>query len=347
MEGLKPPSWLRFRQSSASSAVHAATRNRLITTIATTTLLLALITFAIIATPRGWKTASSRGSIAGFHPYTGRPDPSLWKSPHPKNPPSGWAPAERLIVKVKLEDEDVSWLDSIQWIWRHETVTIPNMYTNAHPLSHRPDKGRIASAYLTWIIENYNHLPETLVMLPPEDTAPLADSSSSSSSINPPNANPDLKSSIPPPPPFDIPHALKHLQTPFIQSTGFSALQCPSHKSLSTCNSKALLPTHPPPSLRTLEAHIPAVWKDLFGPDAQAPERIAAVLGAQFAVSREAIRKRSLQDYLRYWEWVNRTIMDDDSAGLVFEYVWHVVFGMQAVFCPERGRCECELYGRC
>lgn len=195
------------------------------------------------------------------------------------------------------------------------------MYANLHPDGHRPDKGRIADTYLRWLIENYNTLPETIVFLPPAESRQKN--------------------------PLDALDTLSRLQTPFIQASGFANLECPTQISAMTCNGKSLITATPSYEIRTMEANITTVWHAWFGEKIATPEVFATVLGAEFAVSKAQVRKRSVEDYVKYWTWLNNTIMDDDSAGLVFEFLWHVVFGKEAVFCPERQRCECDLYGQC
>jgi hypothetical protein len=229
--------------------------------------------------------------------------------------------AERLIIKVKLEIEDTSWVQKLEPTWRNEVIDIKSMYSHAHPKAHRPDKGRVANAYLRWIIENYHHLPETMIFLPPRDAFEQD--------------------------PLDLRSTILKLQIPFIQTSGYANLHCPTQKSRTTCNNKVLEPVKPSYELRTLEAKIPDVWREWFGNRTEVPDRIATVLGAQFAVSRAQVQNRGVEEYLKIWTWLNKTIMDDDSSGLVFEYMWHIVFGKEAIFCPERKRCQCELYGRC
>jgi hypothetical protein len=289
--------------------------------IAAATSILILIFFFYTSAPASWTLRNpSPGPVQGHAPYTGWPDPVPWNPPKPKET-SGGKSAERFIIKVKLEGEDTSWLPKLEPNWKHEIISIEPMYSNAHPKAHRPDKGRVANAYLAWIIENYNDLPETAVFLPPSD--PFQEET------------------------LDLSAAIPAIQIPFIQSSGYANLHCPTSKSFTTCNGKSLNPMKPSYELRTLEAKIPDVWRECFGQRAGVPERIASVLGSEFAVSREQVKKRSVEDYLKLWSWLNKTIMDDDSSGLVLEYIWHVVFGKDPVFCPEETRCGCDLYGKC
>ncbi|KAL2152155.1 hypothetical protein VTH82DRAFT_5339 [Thermothelomyces myriococcoides] len=82
-------------------------------------------------------------------------------------------------------------------------------------------------------------------------------------------------------------------------------------------------------------------------PGVSVPERVGVSCCSQFAVSREAVRARPREDYVRWRDWLLRTPLDDDLSGRVFEYMWHIIFGKDAVFCPSAAECYCNLYGMC
>ncbi|CAO2658699.1 Nn.00g064220.m01.CDS01 [Neocucurbitaria sp. VM-36] len=292
-------------------------RGRVATVAAATTILFVIIGLFISA-PKSWRFGGSPASVAGHHPYT-KPDPLPWNPPSSKDP-SGEDPADRVIVKIKLEDEDPSWIDSLFPTWRKDIVTIGQGFSKLHEGGHRVDKGRIANAYLTWIIENYNNLPNTMVFLPPDQRSQRTS-----------RAGSDLKNDI------------SNLQIPFIQSSGFVNLQCPSP---ATCADLILPFRSPPNEFRTLEVAMPKAWEGIFG-NITVPEQLATPPGAKFAVSKTQVQRRKVEEYLKAWQWLNRTVMDDDTGGLVFEHLWHVIFGRDAVFCPEEKKCECEVYGEC
>ena len=63
----------------------------------------------------------------------------------------------------------------------------------------------------------------------------------------------------------------------------------------------------------------------------EVPEKIAAPCCAQFAVSREAIRRRGVEIWRGLREWLVQTNLDSRSSGRVLEYTWHLWFGMEAV----------------
>lgn len=75
--------------------------------------------------------------------------------------------------------------------------------------------------------------------------------------------------------------------------------------------------------------------------------RISVACCAQFAVSREQIYKRPLNDYIKIRQWVMDTEKDDAKSGRVMEYLWHIIFGKEAVHCPDQDTCYCKVYGRC
>jgi len=68
----------------------------------------------------------------------------------------------------------------------------------------------------------------------------------------------------------------------------------------------------------------------LFG-STEIPALIGAPCCAQFAVSREQIRKRPKKEYIRYRQWVLGTELSDAKSGRVMEFLWHVIFGQNAV----------------
>ena len=90
-----------------------------------------------------------------------------------------------------------------------------------------------------------------------------------------------------------------------------------------------------------LEAHLhnahvtPEVWKDVFagtsGEEGPVPTLVGAACCAQFAVSRDRVLARPLGDYERFREWVVETEKSDAKSGRVLEFLWHVIFGMDAV----------------
>ena len=62
-----------------------------------------------------------------------------------------------------------------------------------------------------------------------------------------------------------------------------------------------------------------------------APILVGAACCAQFAVSRDRVLARPVGDYERFRGWVVETEKSDAKSGRVLEFLWHVIFGMEAV----------------
>ena len=84
----------------------------------------------------------------------------------------------------------------------------------------------------------------------------------------------------------------------------------------------------------------PDIWQKIFngtstykGGNHDAPPYIAAACCAQFAVSRTRVLERPLSDYEHFRQWLFDTDLTDIYSGRAFEYLWHVIFGMQAIQC--------------
>lgn len=95
------------------------------------------------------------------------------------------------------------------------------------------------------------------------------------------------------------------------------------------------------------------VWRELF-PDVAEPgmvlgmgPKISQPGGAQFAVSRERIRARPVEDYIRYRDWLMTSELDDDVLSGLFEYSWQTVFAGTHALCPKTADCYCEGFGIC
>ena len=162
-------------------------------------------------------------------------------------------------------------------------------------------------AYLTYIIDNYTSLPSILAFLHSHRSGFL----SAWHTDTPLHSNVD---------------ALRMLKLDFVEQNGYVNLRCK--------HNPGCLEAH------THNAHVrPAVYEDVFmdtstevnGTSEAAPERVGAACCAQFAVSREQVLKRPVGDYEKFREWILRTDEADAKSGRVMEFLWHVIFGKDAV----------------
>ena len=172
------------------------------------------------------------------------------------------------------------------------------------------NKGHESMAYLTYIIDNYDSLPATLAFLHSHHSGFL----SAWHTDTPLHSNTD---------------ALNSLQIPFVQKTGYVNLRCNWNPG---CE-----PTH------RYNKHVtPQVWRSVFadasmsqfsqqGNKSYTPEQVGSACCAQFAVSRERVLQRPKKDYEGFRRWVLETEKSDAMSGRVMEFLWHVIFGMDAV----------------
>lgn len=58
---------------------------------------------------------------------------------------------------------------------------------------------------------------------------------------------------------------------------------------------------------------------------------VASACCAQFAVSRDQVLRRPLNDYVKIRQWIIDTERDDANSGRVMEYLWHIIFGKDVV----------------
>ncbi|KAF2877851.1 hypothetical protein BDV95DRAFT_532811 [Massariosphaeria phaeospora] len=88
------------------------------------------------------------------------------------------------------------------------------------------------------------------------------------------------------------------------------------------------------------------VWEEIH-PGAPIPPTISGICCAQFAVSRDRIRDVPLARYQHYRKWLLNTAIDDQFSGRIFEYIWHYIFTGHEVYCPAMNSCYCDGYGFC
>lgn len=205
-----------------------------------------------------------------------------------------------LLVKFRSPSTEI-------FSWQNAIYTVDN--TSA-PLSTPQNKGREANPYLLYIIQHYDKLPSILAFLHPHRDG------------WPGGWHTDA-------PGYDNVLAMQTLNLDFVHQNGYVNLRC---NWVPGCPDEV----QPFRSLESddpenVEHHMLEVWHHFFGAESNVPEAIAQPCCAQFAVSREQVLKRPLEDYEKYHEWLMETPMSDGSSGRIFEYLWHVIFGKEAV----------------
>ena len=235
------------------------------------------------------------------------------------------------------------------------------------------NRGHEAMAYLTFIIGNYDNIPEAGAVF-------VHGSRFSWHNDDPHYDNLALLGAL------NISAALA--------LTGYHNLRC--DWSASTCDRasspaqgslensfRAVLQPYDPRVVS--DSALPRSLAILFDNDGQVGDKILPGRGdairsqccAQFVVSRESIWQHSRDEYVALRQWLldgeatssgaqkslnkNAAPLDDRVAGRILSYIWHILFinkrgpsdglvdlqQLNQLACPSAEECYCRLYGRC
>lgn len=191
----------------------------------------------------------------------------------------------------------------------------PFIYTTEHPpepgcLIPRTSRGRETASYLSYILDNYDTLP----------TYSLFIHAGSEQWHN------DILGR-------KTADVIKALRFEHVQANGYTNLRC-SNDPGCPIGVNPLDPSEQDVLNKDTRAFFAEIYMELFGVlHEQIPAHIGNVCCAQFAVTRDRIRDRPKADYERMLHWVskNHEHVDDFGVGWVFEKIWHIVFGMDAI----------------
>jgi hypothetical protein len=212
------------------------------------------------------------------------------------------------IVMAKTRPEDVNWLLEL-----YEDLPFrPFIYSvdsSVEPgcLAPRSRRGRETAPYLSYIIDNYDSLPEYSIFIHAKDEQWHNDIGSKTADT------------------------LRSLRFQHINGTGFVNLRC----SLSPgcpLGVNPLDPTEQDIRNKDTRAFFAEIYMELFEvPRERVPRHIGNVCCAQFAVTRARILQRPKSDYERMLRWADHTQEGDFGVGWVFEKLWDIIFGMDAI----------------
>ncbi|KAH1638748.1 hypothetical protein KXX39_005004 [Aspergillus fumigatus] len=217
---------------------------------------------------------------------------------------------DKIIVMAKLEEEHTEWVEEELPDWQRAIYTVnPSKATVADTkkLTTPLNKGHESMAYLTYLIDHYDSLPSTIAFLHSHRAG------------------------------FFM--AWHPCALSIVQRNGYVNLRCnwnPGCRAADRLNrhvteqvwAEIFDGTSTPPLNATTSPARAAVPQQKF---LAKPKEIGAACCAQFAVSREQVLQRPREDYIRFRQWVIDTDKDDASSGRVMEFLWHVIFGQEAV----------------
>ncbi|EAQ91131.1 hypothetical protein CHGG_03066 [Chaetomium globosum CBS 148.51] len=209
------------------------------------------------------------------------------------------------VVVASVSSEDTTWVHRFLPGWARSVYVVDEPTA---PLTVPENKGREAMVYLTHIVANYDTLAETTVFIHASRFAWH-------------NDDPD----------YDSLPALRNLHLDYVQSSGYVNLRCVQvlgcpveirpHKDEASEWDRSMGTGSGGRPLTTKEIYKQAFQELL--PGVEVPEKVGVSCCSQFAVSRDTIRSRPREDYVRWRDWLLETALDDDLSGRVFEYMWH------------------------
>ncbi|OOF92942.1 hypothetical protein ASPCADRAFT_209600 [Aspergillus carbonarius ITEM 5010] len=224
------------------------------------------------------------------------------------------------LVLAKTRSEDVSWAYTLEPHWT------PFIYTSDQEPGYYAipaNKAREGMAYLTHIIDFYDHLADVTAFMHASATQWHNDVG-------------DMVSSS----------LLQKLSLDAVNRAGYANLRCQHRPGCPV----AVRPFDPAMASNhnVVYRNFTSIYMDLFAvPREQVPSEVGGVCCGQFVLTRDRIRERPKEDYVRMRDWALATDMDTFAAGSVFEMLWHIIFLEQPISCPDVKQCYCELYKIC
>ncbi|KAF9886467.1 hypothetical protein FE257_011373 [Aspergillus nanangensis] len=279
--------------------------------IITTILIIYAIYFLFFA------KSSPRQEAASLHDEVVRGGPNRDSRSGQATPSPVARSSTKEMVVASVTSDDVSWMYDYFPDWNKNIYVVNDK--NA-PLTVSKNKGRESMVYLTYIIDNYDHLPDNVLFIHPQRYQWHNDD-----------------------PYYDGVPMLQHFQLPYLQKQGYVNLRCVW---VLGCPGEI----HPLSDDHRENIHageyFETGFKELF-PGVAVPKEVGVSCCAQFGVTRWKIRERPKSDYVRFRKWLADTDLPDDLSGRIMEYSWHMIFGQDPVHCPSAEECYCKVFGLC
>ncbi|KAJ5563102.1 hypothetical protein N7461_001863 [Penicillium sp. DV-2018c] len=234
--------------------------------------------------------------------------PSSTAPPRPKVTPK----SDRVIVLGRMSYEDTDWLEEQLPEWQHAVYIMDDPEAS---LSVEQNKGKESNAYLQYILDNYHKLPDYMVFLHAHQYSHHVEFWEQDNVLT-----------------------VKRLQLDHLRQVGYLNLRCEW-----TPGCPDEVQPFRQTAGRTTELAFAGAWLRIFN-NTDVPEVVATPCCAQFAVTREQVLQRPRSDYESYHRWLMTTELDDETSGRVFEYLWHIIFGQDSVFCPSKAQCYKDVY---
>ncbi|KAK7545269.1 hypothetical protein IWX49DRAFT_433048 [Phyllosticta citricarpa] len=228
-----------------------------------------------------------------------------------------------VLVAARTKRENVDWM-------AHELPGLPTaIYVVDEPhegdLTVPMNKGHEAMAYLTYIIDHYDSLPDIVFFFHAQQFAW--------------HNNPLLNG--------DSAETIKRMSLDRVSRFGYMNSRCHIEPG---CPDWIHL-DRPYVDVQNIKkfgelAFTTQVWRQLW-PGHKPPTALSQPCCAQFAVSKERILENPREVYIHLRKWLMETELADYNSGRVFEYLWQYIFMRESQYCPEEHSCYCDGYGIC
>ncbi|KAH7405960.1 hypothetical protein DE146DRAFT_650340 [Phaeosphaeria sp. MPI-PUGE-AT-0046c] len=223
-----------------------------------------------------------------------------------------------VLVIAKTKGEDIDWIDDKLPDQEKAVYVADDPKAPLHPPKN---KGHEVMIYLTWIIDNYDNLPDVAMFMHSHQLT---------------WHNDDLLGN-------DAALLIQRLSRQRVWREGFVNMRCSWFPGCPDW-------MHPGETeqndYKKEEVLLAKSWSELFPLD-EVPSVLAQPCCAQFALSRERIQAKPYSQYVWYRDWLFNTRLPDSLSGRIWEYVWQFVFTGESVFCPKEHICFCDQYGTC
>lgn len=218
----------------------------------------------------------------------------------------------KALVVASTKKDDTAWLSeipsSLNWTINHYRVDDP--LTPALSVPSR--NGNEAMVYLTYIIDNYDSLPDVIFF---HHGHPRAWHQKLTSA-----------------------EEVARLRAEYVLKAGYASARC-----LPGCeNVVSLEGGEPAPRMAVLPLmsrrdHLVTLLENFLEParfpelEGTVPKQLAAPCCAQFALSRERVLRREREWWVKLREWLIEAPLPNMNSGRLMEHLWHVWFGVEAV----------------
>ncbi|KAH7126620.1 hypothetical protein B0J11DRAFT_526036 [Dendryphion nanum] len=229
----------------------------------------------------------------------------------------------RIVVIPKLRSEDVGWI--IEGLPGLQTAIYEVDNPSVGQFRVPKNKGREAMAYLTYIIDHYEALPDTVIFVHSHKMAWHN------------NILLDL----------DTPTTIQHLRDDRVARHGYMNLRCHLDPGCPNWIHLDRAEVDYDSHIKPEEKHFSFELFQTIFPGHRPPPVLSQACCAQFAVSSERIRDnpRSMYEHIR--NWLLETPIEDKYSGRILEYMWQYLFTRNAEYCPSMNSCYCDGFGIC